>query len=283
MAQTILTVLAGARGLLKEQDIDSPGLDAELLLAHVLKISRIDIIIQRDRSISDQDFEEFQCLLERRLKREPIAYILGEKEFYGRVFRVNPHVLIPRPETEIIVDEAITAAPKDSKVLEIGVGSGAVIISLLCERPDIEGYGNDISFEALNVTRDNARFHEVSDRLRLYAGDGLKGFKTTFPLILANPPYVALSDQESLETDIALFEPSRALFGGKDGLDIVKEIIVAAPGRLPPGGLCIMEIGQGQKKAVEDMVSEQEGLRIRHLVDDLAGIPRTVIIERVYG
>jgi release factor glutamine methyltransferase len=283
MAWTVLSVLARARDLLRAQSIDSPRTDAELLLSHVLGLSRLDLIIQRDRSITDQELEEFNCLLERRMTREPVAYILGEKEFYGRTFRVDPHVLIPRPETEIIVDQALILAPANAHVLELGIGSGAVITSLLCERSDLEGYGSDISIEAVKVARGNARTHNVSHRLHLYAGDLFKGMESTFPLILVNPPYVALSDRESLEEDVVRFEPGPALFGGKDGLDIVKEIIDTVPGHLSPGGICIMEVGQGQKKAVEEMISRQKAFRLMHWVDDLAGVPRTVIIERIHG
>jgi release factor glutamine methyltransferase len=283
MDQTVLAVLARARDLLKTHSIDSPRLDAELLLAHVLGISRLDLVIQRDRNVSEQELEAFERLLERRLTREPVAYLLGEKEFYGRSFRVSPHVLIPRPETEIIVDQGLILAPANARVLEIGVGSGAVILSLLCERSDLVGFGTDISVEAVRLTKENAMIHGVSLRLHLYAGDLFHGLESTFPLILINPPYVALSEQEALEDDVALFEPGRALFGGKDGLDIVKEIIETVPGHLSPGGICIMEVGKGQKKAVEDMVSRQKAIRLGHWVDDLTGVPRTVIIERVHG
>lgn len=283
MAQTVLAAIDRARDLLKTHSLDSPRLDAELLLAHVLRVSRMDLIIHRDRVITDSEMDAFERLLERRLTREPIAYILGEKEFYGRAFRVNPHVLIPRPETEIIVDEAVLLAPVRARVMEIGVGSGAVIISLLCERSDLEGYGIDISIDAVKATRKNASNHGVSHRLHLYAGDLFQGLERTFPLILVNPPYVALSEQQSLEDDVALFEPGRALFGGKDGLDIVKEIIDTVPGHLSPGGICIMEVGQGQKKAVEEMISRQKEIRLRHWKDDLGGVSRTVIIERIHG
>jgi release factor glutamine methyltransferase len=283
MDQTVLTALAWAKGLLKAQSMESPGLEAELLLGHVLKLSRIELIIHRQRPVTGSEMDTFRALLERRIKREPIAYIVGEKEFFGRPFRVTPQVLIPRPETEAMVEYAVAAAPKGSRVLEIGVGSGAVIVSLLCERPDLEGYGNDISFDAIRVARDNARFHGVKDRLRLYTGDGLKGVHATFPLILANPPYVALSEQGRLEDDVRLFEPPTALFGGKDGLDIVKEIIEDASGCLSSEGLLIMEVGQGQRDAAEDMVSGQGRLRVRQWMKDLAGIPRTAVMERIYG
>jgi len=283
VAQTVQTELARAKDLLRAEAIPTPGLDAGLLLAHALGISRIDLIIHRDQDLSEQEVLTFDALLARRLRKEPIAYILGEKEFFGRPFQVCPHVLIPRPETEALVELSLPLAPEGGNVLEIGVGSGAVIVSLLCERGDLTGYGMDISPKAVRVTRANAQAHGVSNRLHLYAGDVFAGLKAAFPLILANPPYIAREEAGSLDDDVRLYEPVNALFGGKDGLDIVKEIIGAVPGHLTAGGLLIMEVGQGQQNAVDRLVSRRGGLRVRRWANDLAGIPRTVVIERVHG
>lgn len=283
MAQTVKTELARAKDLLRAEAIPTPGLDAGLLLAHALGISRIDLIVHRDRELSEQEILSFDAFLARRLCKEPIAYILGEKEFFGRPFQVSPHVLIPRPETEALVELSLALAPEGGSVLEIGVGSGAVIVSLLCERGDLTGCGQDISPKAVRLTRANAQAHGVASRLHLYVGDVFDGLKAFFPLILANPPYIAREEEDSLDDDVRLYEPVNALFGGKDGLDIVKEIIGAVPGHLTPGGMLIMEVGQGQQHAVDRMVSCREGLRVRRWVNDLAGIPRTVVIERVHG
>jgi release factor glutamine methyltransferase len=283
VAKTISEALTKARGLLAEQNRDSAFIDAELLLAHALNIRRIDLIIHRDRMLTDEEMDDFSDLIERRISREPVAYITGVKEFFGMPFMVNPHVLIPRPETEILVEQTITLAPKGATVFEMGVGCGAVIISILCEREDLKGVGNDISFPALITTRVNAGTHGVSGRLRLFAGNVLSAIGGFWPMIIANPPYIRLGEMNSLDDDVRLYEPGTALFGGKDGLDIVKEIIKGLSGHLTQGGMLIMEAGLGQKEAIDSLVGSQKTLKIRSWIHDLAGIERVVIIERIHG
>jgi release factor glutamine methyltransferase len=283
VAKTISEALTKARVLLAEQNIDSAFIDADLLLTHALNIRRIDLIIHRDRRLTDEEMDAFSDLIERRISHEPVAYITGVKEFFGIPFMVNPHVLIPRPETEILVELSITLAPKGATVFEIGVGCGAVIISILCERQDLNGVGNDISIPALITTRVNAKTHGVSDRLRLFAGNVMEGIGGSWPMIIANPPYIRLDEVNSLDDDVRLYEPAKALFGGKDGLDIVKEIIKGLSGHLTQGGMLIMEAGRGQKKAIDSLVGSQKTLTIRSWIHDLAGIERVVIIERIHG
>jgi release factor glutamine methyltransferase len=283
MAQTILSMLAWAKGLSNAHREESWRTEAEILLAHVLGISRTDLIIHPKRILEDHEIREFRSLIDRRIKKEPVAYIVGTKEFFGRSFQVNPHVLIPRPETEALVDLSLTAAPQGGAVMEIGVGSGAVIVSLLCERKDLIGYGNDISIDAIKVALVNARYHGVADRLHLFVGDLFGSVKAMFPLIVANPPYVALSEAGSLQDDVVLHEPGSALFGGKDGLDIVKEIIGGILSHLARGGMLIMEVGHGHKEAIETLVEGRKELLLKKWEEDLAGIPRVAIIERVHG
>lgn len=283
MDAAISEALARARALLAAKNIDSAGIDADLLLSHILHLKRIDLIIQRDRILSPEELDSFNTLIGRRLKREPVAYIMGEKEFFGRQFKVNPHVLIPRPETELLVEQAIALAPKGSTIFEIGVGSGAVIISILCERADLKGFGNDISMPALATSRANAGMHGVSDRLRLFAGNTMAGLRVLWPLIIANPPYIPLADETNLDDDVRRYEPRAALFGGKDGLDIVKEIIKGLKGHLAPGGALLMEAGISQKDAIDTMVSSTDVLQVKIWVSDLAGIERVIIIERIHG
>ena len=283
MAKTISEALTNAKGLLAEQNIDSAFIDADLLLTHALNIRRIDLIIHRDRMLTDEEMDAFSSLIERRISREPVAYITGVKEFFGMPFMVNPHVLIPRPETEILVEQAIALAPKGETVFEIGVGSGAVIISILHEREDLKALGNDISIPALITARVNAATHGVAHRLRLFAGNVMAGICGCWPMIIANPPYIRLDEMKSLDDDVRLYEPEKALFGGKDGLDIVKEIIKGLSGHLTQGGLLIMEAGRGQKEAIDSLVGSQKTLKLRSWIHDLAGIERVVIIERVHG
>jgi release factor glutamine methyltransferase len=283
VAKTISEALTKAKGLLGQQNIDSAFIDADLLLAHALNIRRIDLIIHRDRILTDEEMDVFSCLIERRISHEPVAYITGIKEFFKMPFMVNPGVLIPRPETEILVEQTIALAPKGAMVFEIGVGSGAVIISILKERQDLKGVGNDISIPALATTRINAATHGVSNRLSLFAGNVLSATGCSWPMILANPPYIPMDEMDSLDDDVRLYEPAKALFGGKDGLDIVKEIIKGLSGHLTQGGILIMEAGLGRKEAIEALVGSQKTLKIRAWIHDLAGIERVVIIERIHG
>lgn len=283
MAWTIRSVLTWAKGYLHAKGSDTPRLDAEVLLAHVLGKSRLHLYLDMDRPLSDEELASYRVLLKRRAEKEPIAYILGRKEFYSHDFIVNRDVLIPRPETEILVEKAIEIAPKDSAVFEIGVGSGAVIISILLERPDLIGYGNDVDKAALATAGENARLHGVSDRLHLFAGDVCKALSMQFHTIVVNPPYIAESQKGSLKGDVCLYEPECALFAGNDGLDIIKEIIAQAKACLFPGGRLIMEVGYDQKDAVEQMVRAAKDLNLLLWIRDLAGIDRAVVLERTHG
>jgi release factor glutamine methyltransferase len=283
VAITISEALSKARGLLAEQNIDSAFIDADLLLAHALTIRRIDLIIHRDRVLTDEEMEAFSDLMERRISHEPVAYITGVKEFFGIPFMVNPHVLIPRPETEILVEQSIALAPKGATVFEVGVGSGAVIISILSERQDLKGVGNDISLPALITARVNAVTHGVEGRLCLFAGNVMEAVGGSWPMIIANPPYIRVDEMNVLDDDVRLYEPAKALFGGKDGLDIVKEIIKGLSGHLTQGGMLVMEAGRGQKEAIDSLVGSQKSLKLKTWIHDLAGIERVVIIERIHG
>lgn len=283
MAQTITQALAWARGILSSEGIDTATVDASVLLAYCLKLSREDLIVHRDRHLTEHERQTFVSLIARRALREPVAYLTGEKEFFGRRFLVNEHVLIPRPETEILVEQALALAPKGAVIFEIGVGSGAVVVSILAERDDLKGMGNDISIHALRTARVNASLLGVSGRLRLYAGHVLAGLKCRVPVLVANPPYIPDRDVRILEDDVRIYEPHEALFGGKDGLDIVKEIIARAPSHLSPGGILLMEVGIGQQEAVGSLASLNKDITIKAWKKDLGGIPRVVIMESVHG
>jgi release factor glutamine methyltransferase len=279
----VRSVLTWAKGYLHAKGSDTPRLDAEILLAHVLGKGRLNLYLDMDRPLDEDELVSYRVLLKRRSECEPIAYILGHKEFYSHDFIVSREVLIPRPETEILVEKAVEFAPKDSEVFEIGVGSGAVVISILLERPDLLGYGNDIDKAALVVAEENAVKHGVSDRLHLFAGDTCKCLSKSFHTIVANPPYIALPQESMLKGDVCLFEPGRALFAGNDGLDIIREIIAHVKACLFPGGRLIMEVGYDQKGAVEQMVRAAEDLNLLLWIRDLAGIDRAVVLERTHG
>lgn len=283
MAQTISQALAWARGVLSSSGIDSAPIDASLILAHCLHLSRTDLIIHRDRPLEEGQRQAFSTLIARRARREPTAYLVGEKEFYGRPFLVSRDVLIPRPETELLVEQSLARATRGATVFEIGVGSGAVICSILAERSDLRGIGNDISLPALRTARANACRLGVSGRLRLYAGQTFSGLHGLVPVVVANPPYIPEGDKPMLDEEVRRYEPARALFGGKDGLDIVQEIIAGAPSHIPPGGVLLMEAGMGQREAIEALVCDRHGVRVKDWVNDLAGIARVVIVEGIHG
>jgi release factor glutamine methyltransferase len=280
---TIRTVLAWAKPYLQDKGIDTPRLDAELLLSHALNIKRIDLYLDMDRPLIEDELGAYRHLLKRRADREPVAYILGEKEFYSRTFLVNKHVLVPRPETEALVEQAIQYAPAGGRILEVGVGSGAVIISVLAERKDLVGFGNEISRNALGVAKENVLLHGVSMRMHLFAGNAFSPLKGQFPLILMNPPYIAAGEAGDLQEEVLRFEPHSALFGGNDGLDIIKDILLNISGHLSPGGKFIMEAGYRQKQALEDLVRSVQGIRTVSWVEDLSGTARVIIVERTNG
>jgi release factor glutamine methyltransferase len=283
VAWTIRSVLTWARGYLQTKGSPSPRLDAELLLAQVLDKDRMHLYLDMDRPLLEDELASYRGLLKRRAELEPIAYILGHKEFYSHDFMVSREVLIPRPETELLVEKTVEMAPHGGEVFEIGVGSGAVIISILLERPDLTGYGSDVSEGAIAVARQNAQTLGVEDRLHLHTGDLFQGISRKFPVIVTNPPYVATHDTHQLQEDVLKFEPGCALFAGNDGLDIIRKIIGQASDHLEPGGRLIMEIGHDQKGAVEQMVKDNGELTLLIWIRDLAGADRTVIAEKTHG
>ena len=283
MTWTIRSVLAWAKEYLQDKGIDAPRLDAEVLLSHALGKERIQLYLDMDRPLSPDELAAYRVLLKRRSGREPVAYILGSKEFYSHTFLVNPGVLIPRGETEILVEKAIELAPSDSAVFELGVGSGAGIISILLSRPDLAGFGNDTSRKALATARENARLHGVSPRLHLYLGADFHALSGEFSTIVANPPYIALADAGRLQEDVVRFEPKEALFAGNDGLDVIREILASVHRNLKPDGRLILETGYDQRHEVEMMIGENRELKKLQWVRDLSGIDRTVIVERING
>lgn len=272
-----------AKAEMERAGIDSPRLDAEVLLAHVLKTERTGIIVRPERVLSEAEEALFRESVARRARHEPVAYIVGRKEFYGRDFIVNPHVLIPRPESEFLVDTVCERAPAQGTVFEIGVGSGAVICSILAERGDLRGIGNDISVEAVKVARLNAHRTGVRDRLSLYAGAYMDGFTKEVDVIVANPPYLSEEDLAGAPLDVAGFEPMHALWGGKDGLGVVQGIIARVPRCLAPGGILVVEVGKDQADAVEMCAKRALALEPKGRVRDFSGTERVLIFTRLHG
>lgn len=258
-------------------------LDAELLMAHALNVSRSDMLL---RCVDQPAPDAFAAYVERRAQHEPVAYIAEEKEFYGRVFSVEPGVLIPRPDSEVLIEAALELCPDPKRVLDLGTGSGALLFTILLERPRAQGVGIDASQDAIEIALDNgigfdAEHHLMDDwdwRLarRDWREQGWADDLGTFDLILCNPPYV--EEDAPLDRDVREFEPASALFAGKDGLDDYRIIIPQLSGLLGKEGIAVFEIGATQAPAVTEL-AENAGFMVE-LRHDLANRPRALILSK---
>lgn len=276
---TIGKVVRWAADDFRSRGIESPRLEAELLLAMVLGIDRMRIIVEHDRPLQPEELGRYRDLIRRRRAHEPVAYIRGEREFYGRTFRVDKRVLIPRPDTEALVETALERTSDLSmsgRMLDVCTGSGCVATSFAKERPSWQVTGTDLSPGAIEVARDNAFRLGAIWNVRWLVGDLFAPIgDERFDLITANPPYIAESEAPSLSPDIREHEPHLALFGGEEGLDLVARIVREAPGHLRRGGVLAMEIGAGQAESVVQMF-ERAGLGDIRRTRDYGGHERVV-------
>lgn len=268
---TLREEIAGATASLEEMGCDSPRLDAELLLAHVLGVDRAQLVLRSNEQAGPDDRTRYLALLTRRAKREPIAYIFGRKDFRNLSLAVDARVLIPRPETELLVEVGLELR-QGATVADIGTGSGAVALALKQERPDLKLIGVDISPGALSVARMNGQ--RLSLEVEWFQGDLLHG--VTCDAVLANLPYIA--DDDLLPPEVARYEPSGALLGGTDGLDIVRRLITQA-GEQPTVKLIALEVGHTQAEATAALL-EQAGFGQVERRRDLAGHERVVLGRR---
>jgi release factor glutamine methyltransferase len=257
---------------------DTARLDAELLMAHALGVTRSELLI---RHLHAPEPAAFEAMIERRLQHEPVAYIIGEQEFHGRVFKVSPAVLIPRPDSETLVDAATAACPEAGRVLDCGTGSGALLLSVLAEMPNATGVGIDRSEAALAVACENAARLGLNARVAMQPADWnvagwAKALAGPVDLVLANPPYV--EDQAELPVSVVNFEPAGALFAGADGLDDYHALIPQLDDLLTHDGVALFEIGATQAEAVS-AIAGAAGFAVT-LHRDLAGRPRVVEMRR---
>jgi release factor glutamine methyltransferase len=273
MADTVAQAIRDAAALLAATS-DSARLDAEVLMAHALGLSRSEMLVRHMDGAAPQ---AFPALVERRAGHEPVAYITGIQEFFGRLFRVTPDVLIPRGDSEVLVEQALAVKPDARRVLDCGTGSGALLLTCLAELEEATGVGIDCSVGALAVARDNALALGLADRAELVRADWTApGWSDSlggpFDLVLANPPYVETG--AVLPPDVRNYEPRQALFAGPEGLDDYRLLIPQLPGLLAPGGAALVEIGASQAEAVMQL-ARLAGLA-SSLHRDLAGRPRVV-------
>lgn len=279
---TISRVVAWTAKDLAARGIESSRLDAELLVAHALKLRRIDLYLRHDQPLADAELAGIRALVERRRRFEPIAYIVGERDFYGRAFAVDRRVLIPRPETEGAVEAALAALPPRAeaatlRVLDVGTGSGAIAVTLACERPDVTVDAVDLSPAAAEVARANAARHGVSARVRVVEGSLYKAIgDARYHLIVSNPPYIATAEVDELMPDVSQHEPRLALDGGPDGTVVLRPLVMGAPAHLVDGGALVVELGWDQAERARELAREAGFARVE-VRPDLARIERILV------
>jgi release factor glutamine methyltransferase len=267
-----------ARDRLKAAGTETPVIDARLLVEAACQATRADLLSDPHRDVTEEQARTLEGFLARRARREPVAHILGRQGFWSLMLKVGPEVLIPRPDTETVVAAALKALPPDApaRILDLGVGSGAILLAVLHERPAARGLGVDLSEEALAVARDNASSLGLSGRAALLRGDWTTGLKDAgFDLVLANPPYIPSADIETLEPEVRQYEPRAALDGGPDGLDAYRALAPEILRVLKPGGGFVVEIGHDQGHAVR-VLFEAAGAADVEVRQDLAGRDRIV-------
>jgi len=268
--------------ILKDKSILSAQLDTEILMAKALNKNREYIILNHDKVLNVENFVYFKKLVLERATRKPIAYLLNKKLFWKSEFYVNKNTLIPRPDTEIIVEQILKVVKHKNylKILDIGVGSGCILLSILKEKKNFYGTGIDISKNSLDISRLNAKKLLVNERVKFYKSDIDKFAQGKYDLIVSNPPYIKKSDLKYLESDVLKFEPKLALDGGLDGLSVIRKVINKTSELLKKNGKFILEIGFDQKSKVIKLLNNK-GFYINSSVKDLANNDRCIVCTKI--
>lgn len=275
-----------AASRLAEAGVDAARLDAELLMAHALGLTREEVFLAPDRQLSAREMESFEALVSRRTAREPVARILGTREFWSLEFALSAATLVPRPDSETLVAAVLQEIGKVAdgsdplRILDLGTGSGCLLLALLSEMPGASGVGIDCDAEAVAVARENARRLGFADRAEFREGDWFGALDAAarlprFDIIVANPPYIESAEIAGLAPEVTAFDPHAALDGGPDGLRAYRRIAARAGEYLTPDGLVFLELGAGQEKAVSKILEDQ-GLGVEGHYKDLAGVPRVI-------
>jgi len=278
----IQTLLNQASKTLDNSSNTSSKLDSEILLSKIIKKNRQYLILNSNEELKKENIKSFDYLVKRRKKGEPIAYLINKKEFWKQNFYINQNVLIPRPDTETLVEETLKLFNVNSKLnmLDIGTGSGCILLSILKERRNFFGTGIDISKKAINVARFNAKMHQLSNRVKFYNSDVDKFLIGKYDLVVSNPPYIKRQDLKYLEVDVKGFEPKLALDGGKDGFSKITKVISKTSTLLKRNGRFILEIGFGQKKKILSIL-KQNNFFINKVVKDYGKNDRCVISTKI--
>lgn len=279
---TILNLLKWTTDYFSQHAIDSPRSTAEILLAHTLSVKRIDLYLQYDQPLNAGELRGFKALIKRRVAREPVAYIVGRKEFWGLDFEVAPGTLIPRPETECLVEVALAVIDarfplKTCRILELGTGSGAVVTALAKERPGPHYFASDRSCRTLGLAHRNASANGLSGAIHFFAGDWFAPLSAPggrLDMVVSNPPYIDSAVMPTLQPEITQFEPEGALDGGADGLASIRRIIAQAPDHVVPGGCLILETGHDQHRAIAELAGQHPAYAQVEFSKDYSGYDR---------
>ena len=284
---TLGEAIADSRRLLDQAGIESAEQEALWIVQHVLRLPAHHVLTDRDRLLASTELADVKGLVQRRVGREPLQYIFGTQEFCGLEFHVNPAVLIPRPETELLVEYVAQriSAEQSATIVDVCTGSGCIAVAIARQRPRARLIATDLSSCSLDVARQNAIRHSAGERiiwlegnlLGALAGQKLEG---QVDVIVSNPPYIAEADWATLQPEVRLFEPRGALVAGPQGTELHKRLLQEACWYLSPGGALILEIGAGQARAIRQIVEQISGYRFHRLVYDEAGLERVVIVER---
>ncbi len=287
---TLKQALSRAHEILDANDIEDAALECELLLRHTLKISRVQLHLDLNQELSPEQEETFWHLIKQCLSHEPTAYITRHCEFYGLDFYIDPRALIPRPESELLVEEALKFASKHPArknypclIAEVGTGSGAIAVTLALQLPQAKIYAIDISATALEIAVINCQRHRVGNQVQLLLGNMLKALPESVDLIVANLPYIRDNEMEELSPEILLFEPRIALAGGEDGLDKIRQLCRQVGDRLRPEGCLLVEIGLEQGKAVTTSLHSLFPSAEIEVIPDLSGIDRVVNLRLTHN
>ena len=275
-------ILKKGENFLKRRKIKNPFLDTELILSKVINKKREEIILNINNKLNNSDIIKFKNYLFRRSQNEPIAYILGYKHFWKDKFLTNKSVLIPRPDTELIIEEALKYLPNDNskKILDIGTGSGCLIVSLIKERPKCTATAIDISLKSINVAKTNAKLHQLENKINFINIDIDKYKSSYYDLIISNPPYINNVELNRLDNDIKFHEPKLALSGGYDGLRNLKKVIFKSKKLLKINGKLILEIGYKQKNQCVKILNENK-FYINKISKDLSGKDRCIVSTKL--
>lgn len=282
MTSTISSSIEYCTSQLEEAGIENARFEARLLLCHVLDVGTQVLIGYPECEVSDQQFEQLQKLLSRRINREPMSHIMGEREFWSLNFKVTKDTLTPRPDSETLIEAVLKYFPNPNaelRVLDLGLGTGCLILATLSEYEQATGVGVDISKAALDVACENAERLDLQNRTNFRLGNWAEGIEEKFDLVLSNPPYIPQTDRDQLEPEVKDFEPASALFAGNDGLDDYQKLAKALPSLLKDDGKAVIELGIGQAESVGNLMKD-EGLQVIDAPKDLGGIERCLVLSK---